>query len=806
MASRRFPDTGSRYVIDAEGNRASSAAITYYEDPAGQTLAEVYAERGTDTPDPADALVGSSTTLDAYGGQVDFRGPTDGTKVLYAQVGVTGPIFQVRCEPRAELDSLDTRTTALEAGGAGDALLVHRAGAETITGVKTHTVSPIVPTPTTDMQAATKAYADAVQAAAVQRANHTGTQSADTIVDGTTNKAFLATERTLLADMATHSALPTPMEGMTVAARGTDPIPTEWFDDYFWAVDTSGVIKRSSDGGTTWSTYCTVPNVESDAADISRILPCDDNEVLVVSTLLVQRSTGWAGGSPTWTTVLTNPTTSSIYPWGADGDGTKFIVVHYAGSAEGSPERADSRYGWISTDGGHTFTAKWDSDAKWGSAINALTHLHGCAYDSWADRFFISEGHNSVTGIYYSDDDGDTWTKLTYGDSFDTAPTNAPTTITPTDNGIVFGTDDPTNGCAVLRRDSTTIEKAWSRLGISNSTLLGYAHMGARDPVSGLVYVVYEANTGSALDLPCHICASDGQVADSVWVEPTPGGLWRRIAIDDQGRVLAWEQRTGQIAKGRVGGIGARPGHLQDTGRVLGGTVTGGRRSVAVGAEATAIGDSSVAVGGGATTTTHNGTAVGASASATGSGQAFGTEAEAQALGLAVGYQANTTNGLAVGYAATALNAACTAIGRGARAATDAGAAVPDATAVGRDAKANSASGNTVAVGNAATASGASGTAVGETSTASATSTVALGQGSTAAHSGAVALGQGTATTATNQVQIGARHVELTELAADPAAPAENGARWYVRDNGAGKTQLCVRFATGAVQVIATEP
>ena len=40
----------------------------------------------------------------------------------------------------------------------------------------------------------------------------------------------------------------------------------------------------------------------------------------------------------------------------------------------------------------------------------------------------------------------------------------------------------------------------------------------------------------------------------------------------------------------------------------------------------------------------------------------------------------------------------------------------------------------------------------------------------------------------------------------DAAAPSDNKARLYVRDNGAGKEQLIVRFATGAVQVIATEP
>ena len=40
----------------------------------------------------------------------------------------------------------------------------------------------------------------------------------------------------------------------------------------------------------------------------------------------------------------------------------------------------------------------------------------------------------------------------------------------------------------------------------------------------------------------------------------------------------------------------------------------------------------------------------------------------------------------------------------------------------------------------------------------------------------------------------------------DPSAPSTNQAILYIRDNGAGKTQLCVRFATGAIQVIATQP
>ena len=46
---------------------------------------------------------------------------------------------------------------------------------------------------------------------------------------------------------------------------------------------------------------------------------------------------------------------------------------------------------------------------------------------------------------------------------------------------------------------------------------------------------------------------------------------------------------------------------------------------------------------------------------------------------------------------------------------------------------------------------------------------------------------------------------DIDELAGDPLAPGPSMARLFARDNGSGKTQLCVRFPTGAVQVIAAE-
>lgn len=52
----------------------------------------------------------------------------------------------------------------------------------------------------------------------------------------------------------------------------------------------------------------------------------------------------------------------------------------------------------------------------------------------------------------------------------------------------------------------------------------------------------------------------------------------------------------------------------------------------------------------------------------------------------------------------------------------------------------------------------------------------------------------------------GGSYIQGLEQSADPAAPAANGWRLFGKDNGSGKTLLCVRFASGAVQTIATEP
>lgn len=63
------------------------------------------------------------------------------------------------------------------------------------------------------------------------------------------------------------------------------------------------------------------------------------------------------------------------------------------------------------------------------------------------------------------------------------------------------------------------------------------------------------------------------------------------------------------------------------------------------------------------------------------------------------------------------------------------------------------------------------------------------------------------ATGSGDRLKIQDSYLEVDEIA-DPAAPAVDGARLFVRDSPTtpGKTELAVRFNTGAVQVLATQP
>ncbi len=210
MARRVGPSESSREVktiVTAVGPTQSlfraknGRTATFYLDPdptaappastTGLTLADVR------TYPAGTAYPGSTVTVDAVS-QLPLVQFPDGTPygpdTLIVQCD-GGPPWRVYARE-------DDRIDALEAGGAGDALLLHKAGAENVTGVKTFIASPVVPTPTTAQQAANRAYVDGY-------AN--GRKSVVNVTDsayGAVSDAFFVDKKTIDGNFGLASAIP----------------------------------------------------------------------------------------------------------------------------------------------------------------------------------------------------------------------------------------------------------------------------------------------------------------------------------------------------------------------------------------------------------------------------------------------------------------------------------------------------------------------------------------------------------------------------------------------------------------------
>ena len=561
----------------------------------------------------------------------------------------------------------------------------------------------------------------------------------------------------------TVSSPPPTLQRAEVTPTGTGPRFIDKIGGLLYGViGATGAIHASTDG-VTWTQVCaTWPGVGVETW-ISRMIPTADGEMLAMSSHELRKSIGWAvdPATATWSAPKITHQGSSIFNgFGLDGDGTKFIVSTYA-----TPIFADSRYVYISLDAGSTWTIAYDSLTLHGAiAAPEDSHIHGVCYDPWSDRFYVSEGHGPAGGIYSSSDGGATWVgpmRVEVSQPPSSLANNGPTVLVATDDGIVCGSDNKDNGLfGIQRRESPADERiipTW-RMHTGRDGLVAFAQRGWRDPETGLVYVTFRSEYN---DTPLAVAAGTAGGGGIVYEHPAPvvGGADRFAAVGTVGDGDLFLYAEINSTPYHIRGTLTAPGHTQptfDTGNTLRGNALW--PSGLASGRANALAANSVAVGHGATV----------SESATGS--------------LAVGYSsaATSTGATALGNAAAAGNAG-TAIGSGAKTTTG--------VAVGRNAE---------TIGNY-------GTAVGNNARTN-LDVVALGAGAdSSAWSRSVAIGKGVTASASDQVAMGARHLELIEVA-DPTAPATNKARIFLRDDGAGKTQVCVRFATGAVQVIATEP
>lgn len=162
----RYTDVNTRTVYSAVSGRVGGTGkiAKFWLDAAATQPVDLglYSSAAPDTPG---ASTGSNQLAVGADGMWPAMWDRDGGQDhVYVQVGTAaspGDLYVVYCDADQRLDTLTGRVAAVETGGAGDQLLLHKAGAETVTGVKTFTAQPVVPTPTAATSPTTRAYVQA---------------------------------------------------------------------------------------------------------------------------------------------------------------------------------------------------------------------------------------------------------------------------------------------------------------------------------------------------------------------------------------------------------------------------------------------------------------------------------------------------------------------------------------------------------------------------------------------------------------------------------------------------------------------
>jgi hypothetical protein len=197
---------------------------------------------------------------------------------------------------------------------------------------------------------------------AKQRVNHTGTQSADTLTDGTTNKAFLATERTKLSGIATAATANDTDANLKARANHTGTQTASTISDFSTAADarvtagitgkegtiTAGTTSQYWRGDKSWQTLdktaVGLGNVDntSDATKnaasaslTSKTIDGTNNTVTSVSGMLLP-VVACTWGAETYTISGGNVTQiagTTIDSWVTPAIGDRILVMHAPASS-----------------------------------------------------------------------------------------------------------------------------------------------------------------------------------------------------------------------------------------------------------------------------------------------------------------------------------------------------------------------------------------------------------------------------------------------------------------------------------------
>lgn len=571
-------------------------------------------------------------------------------------------------------------------------------------------------------------------------------------------------------------------------------------------------IYTSSDSGVTWSE---VGATTGSYGDVLRVIACSDGEVLVLRNNALLKSVGWP--TPTsWTLKASTP--GQYIEWGLDGDGNKFILSEYSATPY-----ANSRYIRASLDAGDTWAVIFDKLDY--PVQDTQTHLHGVAYDRWADRFWYCSGDMTYKGIYFSDDDGASWTEVPIASVIN--GNVQCTTISATPHGMVLGSDDGTNNglARILRTEDPSdmrVEMAW-RWPHRQTGIRGFARRNFFDGVTGITYTAWRTDQAYARPM---ITWCDGKAGGVLYEYE---GAWaandvvRNVIVAPNGRIMAWISLAGeadQVLRLGYPRFGAVVPAQEDAGCLLGGSVTAGRSGVAVGPDAISA-QFSVAIGAQADADRTgamaigwqsvggvNGTSVGMQAVSGDQGVSAGRQAVGGSRSVVVGYSADAgADSIAIGREASASGSSSVVIGTAA--ASDLNSVVvvgvaaqvaANGVAVGYGAKTQDLDG--VAIGTAADVVGQYGTAIGRSAVATGNRSIAVGNRATAPAGNSVVVGVEANSVGANCVVIG--DLAKTTTGSDSVVlgrSAEAGAQWGVAIGTNAKTtaQNSVAVGLGAI-------
>ena len=371
----------------------------------------------------------------------------------------------------------------------------------------------------------------------------------------------------------------------TIVEGSGDVIPIDVVDGRL--VGRIGVALYEQVGGV-WQPLAALPA----GASATSVRRAGDEVVVARLNDGLWRSSGWSTdpATATWSQVLSlTDSDCDILPWGLDAYGDTVLVCEYAVNP-----RTNSRFAWLSTDAGLTFSPVVDLDAEYPGQATAV-HWHAAAIDPWTGRLWLSNGDDPKC-LWYSDD-GSTWVRHNEEWSADY------TVIVAARDGILLGTDSHPDGVFRIGRTEPPPQPEQIYSIVTSAIDMSHvAFRGFRDD-AGVVYIAFAALSGYVGEV---VGSLTGRRVNRIWRDPTTSASDntgpRSVFVHDDGLTLrllhaAQNQRL-DSAKPSPGAIE----QVSDSGRVLGGdsgslTKRPSNRNLAVGLGSKCLGSSGVAIG-----------------------------------------------------------------------------------------------------------------------------------------------------------------------------------------------------------------